>query len=256
MSESKSEIAGAIFAENQPENVSEAACGAWPSPLAAEQVARGALRLSQTVFDSDGETLYWLEGRPAEGGRSVLVKTSRSGQNRTTTDINSAPVNIRSLVHEYGGGAFNVDGGEVFYSNFADQRLYISDGCLTLPLSASHPGNTHRFADYTLDRKHNRVLFVMELHEAGKSEPANCIASLPVPANWQNLSQAESVPQEPLVLASGFDFYSSPRLSPDGQHLAYLCWRHPNMPWDGCELHLASVARRRRLRILAAQGSS
>ncbi len=223
--------------EVKSEQVS-ASCGAWPSPIAAEQVARGALRLSQTVYDSDGETLYWLEGRPAQGGRSILVKRAvKAGGELCTSDINSGEDSIRSLVHEYGGGAFSVDSAEIAYSNFTDQRVYLAEGAKHKVVSAAHVGNTHRYADYCFDRRHNRLLCVLEVHAPDAVEPSNCIAFLPLPAAGGGSEQGE----EPVVLASGFDFYSSPRISPDGKHFAYLCWRHPNMPWDGCELHLAEV---------------
>ncbi len=234
MPEVKSDFASQI--------ATETASGAWPSPIAAEQVARGALRLSQTVYDSDGEALYWLEGRPSQGGRSILVKRAKSSggdHSSSNSDINQGEDSIRSLVHEYGGGAFGVDGGEVAYSNFADQRVYLAAGTKHQAISAAHPGNTHRYADYCFDRSHNRLLCVLEVHTAGASEPTNCIASVALPAGGSySIDQAG---EEPVVLASGFDFYSSPRISPDGRHLAYLCWRHPNMPWDGCELYLADV---------------
>jgi dipeptidyl aminopeptidase/acylaminoacyl peptidase len=224
--------------EVKSEAVANLPCGAWPSPIAAEQVARGALRLSQTAFDTDGSALYWLEGRPSEGGRSVLVKHSTASQDRAAnTDVNLAPVSIRSLVHEYGGGSFFTDIGKVFYVQFDDQRIYCINGSAApIPLTpAYYSSQTHRFTDFCLDRQRNRLICVMEVHQSGGHEPENMLVSVPL------LSAASDAIKEPLVLASGFDFYSTPRISPDGRLFAYLAWRHPNMPWDGCELHVAEV---------------
>jgi hypothetical protein len=121
-------------------------------------VARGALRLSQTTYDSDGTTLFWLEGRPSEGGRSVLVKCCRDSQDKAAfTDVNPAPVSIRSLVHEYVVVAF-LRYREIFYVSFEDQRIYYCKSendsfsqpvALTPAYDAEH---SHRFTDFCIDR--------------------------------------------------------------------------------------------------------
>lgn len=223
--------------------VVNSAYGSWPSPIPPEMVARGALRLSQPAYDSDGKTLYWLEGRPSDGGRSVLVKHCLDSQDGAgLTDVNPPPVSIRTLVHEYGGGSFFTDIGEVFYVNFEDQRIYYCKSengswsnpvALTPAYDASH---SHRFADFCIDRRRNRLYCVMEEHSSEYQEPVNTIVAVALRSASDNDPIAE-----PLVIAAGFDFYSSPRISPDGHSLAYLCWQHPNMPWDGCELHLAAL---------------
>ena len=226
-----------------PEVKSEAVvsrpCGSWPSPIGAELVAGGALRLSQTTYDPTGANLYWLEGRPAEGGRSVLVKCSSPSQdNPAVVDVNLAPVSIRTLVHEYGGGAFFTDIGEVFYVNLDDQRIYLSSGnAAPVALTPSYEASgSRRYTDFCVDRKRNRLLCVREEHRSELPEPTNTIVSVALPS-----SSDQGAIEEPVVVAEGFDFYSSVRLSPDGQRLTYLCWNHPNMPWDGCELHVAAV---------------
>ncbi len=231
------------MAEVKSEAAIDKSYGAWPSPIAAEMVARGALRLSQTTYDSDGKTLYWLEGRPTEGGRSVLVKCCRDSQDTLVfTDLNPSPVSIRTLVHEYGGGSFFTDIGEVICVNFEDQRIYycrLENGSLTEPVAltpAYDAAHSHRFADFCVDRKRNRLYCVMEEHRADCKEPVNTIVAVALRAPSDKGPIAE-----PVVVATGFDFYSSPRISPDGKALAYLCWQHPNMPWDGCQLHLASI---------------
>ncbi|CAN5549227.1 S9 family peptidase [soil metagenome] len=226
-----------------PEVKSEAivskACGTWPSPIAAELVAGGALRLSQTTYEPSSATLYWLEGRPEESGRSVLVKCSNPRQDTPVMeDVNCAPVSIRSLVHEYGGGAFFTDIGEVFYINFDDQKIYsVKENTVPVALTPAYDIScSRRYADFSIDRKRNRLICVREEHRAELHEPVNTIVSVALRS-----SVDQQLIEEPIVLAEGFDFYSSPRLSPDGRHLTYLGWQHPNMPWDGCELHLAEI---------------
>lgn len=195
--------------------------GTWRSPITAAVVAAQGLRLGYPSID--GDDIYWLEGRPHEGGRNVLVRRAPDG---TTTDVTPAGFNVRTRVHEYGGGAYLVADGLVYFSNFADQRVYrLSSGGTPEPLTAEGPCF---HADYVLDRQRNRLICVREDHSAG-GEPVNALVVIPIDEG------------EPAVLASGYDFYSTPRLSADGSRLCWLCWRHPNMPWDGCELWVADV---------------
>jgi len=228
--------------------------GAWRSPIDAAMVASGALRLSQPLYGGDGETLYFLEGRPSEAGRQVLVKRPAAGAvsmaMEPLQDVSPAPVSVRSLVHEYGGGAYTVCGDLVFYINYSDQRLY-----LTL---SSHPevgawplneAGDQRFADLHVDIKRRRVLAVMEDHGPVKSgqatEPTNSIVSLSYDGLLNLIeskaSAAEARAVEPVTLFSGSDFYGCPRLSADGRHIAYIRWNHPNMPWDDSQLVLAQL---------------
>src|SRR5687767_10277735 len=99
--------------------------GTWASPLTAQAVAAGALKLGDITVE--GDDIYWVEGRPAEGGRSVVVKRSSDGR---IADVTPAGTNVRTRVHEYGGAAYAVSGGTVYYVEFADRRLYrlASDG--------------------------------------------------------------------------------------------------------------------------------
>ncbi len=192
--------------------------GSWKSPITSELIVSDMIGFDQLALD--GETVYWIESRPAEGGRSVIVRQDPDG---ITTDLNPAPFNARSRVHEMGGGAMAVANGVVFFSNFADQRLYrIDPGAAPRALTAD---TGHRFADAVVDRDRGRLVTVLEDHGGNDREPDNLLASLSV-EDGENL----------MVLASGNDFYSSPRLSPDGRRLAYLTWNHPNRPWDGTEL--------------------
>lgn len=165
--------------------------------------------------------------RPTEGGRNVIVKRDSAG-NRS--DINPAPFNARTRVHEYGGGDYIVSNGIVYFSNFSDQRLYrVIDGG---PPEAITPEAQMRYADAVLDQTRQRLICVREDHSVADKECVNTIVSLRTDANEDS----------GLVLASGNDFYSSPKLSPDGTQLVWLTWNHPNMPWDGCELWVGDFA--------------
>ena len=198
--------------------------GAWKSPLGAARVAAGVKPLAAPRIA--GDTLYWLENLPAEAGRVAIVRASPNGPPQVLTP---APLNARSRVHEYGGGAYAAGGDAVYFSNFADNLVYVQRGG-SAPVALTS-NSAHRHADLELDQSRQRLMAVREDHSAGAHEPVNTLVSLPLD------------PQQPaLILASGFDFFAAPRLSPDGRQLAWLCWNHPLMPWNGTELWLADVA--------------
>jgi dipeptidyl aminopeptidase/acylaminoacyl peptidase len=175
--------------------------------------------LGQPTFD--GDDIYWLELRPKEGGRNVIVKRSPSG---TIIDVTPPGFNARTKVHEYGGGEYLVNNATAYFSNFSDQRLYLQEG-QSAPEPLTAPGDV-RYADGCLDYARSRIICVREDHTMQNSEAVNSIVAV-------NLQGSDD---HGLVLVEGNDFYSSPRLSPDGTQLAWLTWNHPNMPWDGCEL--------------------
>lgn len=199
-----------------------ASFGTWKSPITSDLIVAGTIRLGDIRLD--GEDVYWLEGRPTEGGRSVVVKRSPDG---TTTDITPAEFNVRTRVHEYGGGAYIVHDGTVYFSNFADQRLYRqAPDASPEPLT---PEAAYRYADAVMDGDRDRLLCIREDH-TGDGEAVNTIVAVSLAAENGGI-----------VLVSGADFYASPRLSPDGSRLAWICWNHPDMPWDGTELWVAEV---------------
>ncbi len=140
------------------------------------------------------------------------------------------PFNARTRVHEYGGGDYTVFESTVYFSNFADQRIYrqLPNGQPT----AVTPDRPMRYAEPIVDAKRSRLICVREDHSDSSAEAKNAIVSV----------STESAADEQKVLASGNDFYSSPKLSPDGTQLAWLTWNHPNMPWDGCELWVGEFA--------------
>jgi dipeptidyl aminopeptidase/acylaminoacyl peptidase len=193
--------------------------GAWKSPITSDRIVAESIRLSAVALD--GEDVYWLEGRPAEKGRSVLV---RMGADGVVLDVTPAGFNVRTRVYEYGGGAFLVAGGVVYFSNDPDGRVYRQQEN-EAPVALT-PEGPFRYADFALVG--DRLLCVREDH-SGKGEPRNEIVAV-------SLSDGKVS-----VVVSGADFYSSPRVSPDGATLAWVEWNHPNMPWDATTLCTASL---------------
>src|SRR5688572_23155477 len=193
--------------------------GSWKSPITSDLIVSGAIGLMQVAVD--GADVYWVETRPQEKGRYVIVKLMPDGRKPDRRmDFTPAPFNARTRVHEYGGGGFTADRGRVYFSNFADQRIYYqTPGGEPAPLT---PETGRRYADMVVDRDRHRLIAVREDH-AGQ-EPVNEIVGVDLESG------------EDRVLVSGNDFYASPRLSPDGRRLVWLTWNHPNMPWDGTEL--------------------
>ncbi|HEX5159106.1 MAG TPA: S9 family peptidase [Ktedonobacterales bacterium] len=203
--------------------------GAWKSPLTADVLLASALGLSELQLD--GETIYWTELRPSQGGRTVLVRRTPDGQ---ISDVTPAPFHARTRVHEYGGGSYLAAGGAVYFSNFADQRLYrVRDGGAPEPLTPDLPDGVLRYADATLDATRNRLILVREDHRESGQEAKNTLVALTL--DGENADGGH-------VLVDGTDFVSTPRLNPDGSRLTWLAWNHPNMPWDGTALWVAEIA--------------
>lgn len=204
--------------------------GSWKSPITADLIVTGTIGIGGIALD--GDDVYWSEGRPAEAGRNAITRRTPDGK---TTDVTPLPFNVRTRVHEYGGGSFTIQDGTIYFSNFADQRIYkrVIPGASALqepqPISKESGGNL-RYADAVIDTERGRIICVCEDHTAGGHEPTNTLVSI-------NLENGEDIQ----VLASGSDFYSSPRLSGDRTQLAWLSWNHPNMPWDGTQLWVAAI---------------
>jgi dipeptidyl aminopeptidase/acylaminoacyl peptidase len=198
--------------------------GSWSSPISADLLASSAVRLGQPWID-DG-AVYWLEGRPTEGGRSVVV---RGDAWSTPQDVTPEGFGVRTKVHEYGGGAYLVDRGVLFFSNFEDQRLYRQEpDAVPVPITPE-TGGDHRYADGRITPDSSRLICVRERHDG--NEVINELVVMPTDGSAQ-----------PVIIAGGRDLYASPRLSPDGTKLAWLSWDLPWMPWDGCELWVADVS--------------
>lgn len=196
--------------------------GAWESPITPELITGATVGLS-AVGIADG-AVWWAEGRASEGGRSVLVAKPDGEAER---DILPAGFNMRSRVHEYGGGAVLLAQGTVFFVNFEDQRIWcLCPGEAPQPVTAEGPW---RYADMRLDAARDRLICVRETAREG-DEPANELVAVA-------LADGATT-----VIDGAHDFVASPALSPDGAKLAWLSWDHPNMPWDGTTLHVAKLA--------------
>jgi len=203
--------------------------GAWRSPISADLLLADAVRLSQPsiVVEEDGEAVYWLESRPQEGGRGVVVRWSAGAAH----DVIPPGYSAHNRVHEYGGGDYVVHKGVVYFANDDDQRVYrAAPGQSPAPLTpAATPAGALRYADFIVDVAHARLICVREDHRPTGREAVNTLVAVPLAGG------------EAAVLAKGADFYAAPRLSPDGRRLAWLSWNHPNMPWVGTELWLADL---------------
>src|SRR5712692_10035105 len=197
----------------------EAPYGSWKSPITSELIVKESVGLGQVTIGSDN--IYWIEMRPSEGGRQVIVRRDAGGN---TADLTPPEFNARTRVHEYGGGDYCVHEGTIYFSNFADQQLFRQAPNSLPELVTGGSGADMRYADAVGDAKRNRLICVREDHAVADREAVNTIAAVATSGGVEQ------------VLVSGHDFYSSPRISPNGSRLAWLAWNHPDMPWDGCEL--------------------
>jgi len=201
--------------------------GSWESPITAENVSAAGVRLSS--ISVDGDDVYWLEGRPLEGGRSVLVVRHSDGR---IEDITPDGFNVRTTVHEYGGGAYLVNDGIVYFSNFQDQRLYRQDAGTPEPITPETSSRV-RFSDGRITADGAAMYCVRESHPEDGGEAVNEIIRLLLDGSG-----------EQAVIATGRDFYAAPRLSPDQRSICWLAWDHPNMPWDTSYLETADLDER------------
>jgi dipeptidyl aminopeptidase/acylaminoacyl peptidase len=199
--------------------------GTWPSALDAGTIA-GVPRFAFDALSVAGPAVRWLEARPSEGGRVALVEWSGGEIAELTPD----GFNVRTRVHEYGGGACWFHGETAYCSSYDDSRLYAVEGRRARPLTPE-PLELHslRYADGAVSPDGGLVVCVRERHEDG--DVHNELVALPADGSG-----------EARIFATGHDFYAAPRVSPDGSRLAWLCWDHPRMPWDGTELWVADVS--------------
>ncbi|MCZ6464973.1 MAG: S9 family peptidase, partial [Proteobacteria bacterium] len=196
-------------------------CGSWSSSISSERIAAGALRLAQPRLD--GGWVYWLEGRPAEGGRQAILR-GRPAPGGAVEEVTPPDVHVRTRVHEYGGGDYGVWDGRVLYVELASQAIHATRGAA--PSCAA--GSSH--ADLALSPDGRWLVAVEERprpHPSEAQEPENRLVVF-----------AADGSDALRPVAEGHDFVSSPRFSPDGRQLAFLAWEHPAMPWDETRLYV------------------
>ncbi|XP_048259683.1 uncharacterized protein LOC124146647 [Haliotis rufescens] len=209
--------------------------GTWKSPITSQLVTASGVTLQELRVDfnsKNSNVVYWTEARPEEKGRSVVCSVDKSsGKVQTWTPEG---FNVRSTVHEYGGGTYFVNDGAVYFSNFTDQQLYIQKGPSEAPEAVVDTARKWRYADGTYSEQKSRIYSIREDHEPVEEkkakEPTNTIVSINPATKTQS------------VLVSGNDFYSCPQASPDGKKLCWMEWCHPNMPWDSTEVWTADLS--------------
>jgi len=199
--------------------------GSWPTPVTSEVVVTKAVKLAEVQVD--GEDVIWSESRPAEGGRTALVRL-RGG---TREELLPVEWNARTAVHEYGGGAWWARDGVVWFAAWNDQRLYRCDpanGSFEPLTPEAEVSRGDRFADGSLSPDGEWIVCVREHHPPG--------ARGAIDVSNEVVRLAAHRPSDPEVLVTGPDFVSNPRFSPDGGQLCWVEWDHPNMPWDETRL--------------------
>lgn len=225
--------------------------GTWTSPITSDLIVAGSIRLSSPAFCEAG--LSWLESRPQEKGRTLI---NHLGRDNLETDLTPAPFNVRSRVHEYGGGSWLLHENSIYFVNFSDQEIYTKKTDADAITQLTHNPQL-RFADFILDAERGRLISVIEDHsqvDPSQVDPSQVDHSQTnhEPQNYLAAIDIESGEITPLH--QGYDFYASPKIS-NGQ-LAWLCWNHPNMPWDGTELWLADLNAQADKGVLIAGGES
>ena len=201
-----------------------ASFGSWKSPITSDLIVSKTISIDSIALDR--HNIYWLEKRPQEKGRNLIVGHF---PDRGTEDITPQPFSVRTKIHEYGGGAYTIQDNTIYFSNYADGRIY-QQIIGTQPYALTKR-SAKRYADLIIDRKRERLICVCEDHSLNNSEPENTIISI-------DLTNGKTQ-----TLIEGSDFYSSPRLSPDGRYLCWISWDRPNMPWDSSYLWLAEFDR-------------
>ena len=205
--------------------------GFWTSPITSDLVVADSIRLEQVALD--GDAIYWTETQPQKQGRTFVYRIGADGEPERVTPDDANAFSVRTRAHEYGGGSFAVSEGVIYFSNNIDQRLYRQDAgrppSPITPAPAGAAADAFRYADGVIDRRRGRMVCVREDH-TGAGEAITTLVAV-------DLSGATATQ----VLVSGNDFYSTPRLSPDGNRMSWLTWRHPDMPWVATEAWVGDI---------------
>jgi dipeptidyl aminopeptidase/acylaminoacyl peptidase len=204
--------------------------GSWTSPITSDLIVAEMIGVSGPR--SAGSSLYWLESRPQEAGRNVIVQQLGNGETR---DLTPAPFNVRTRVHEYGGGAWWMHAQHIYFVNFVDQQIYQlqtteAAGPVTAEPQKLTDASSLRFANGIMDLHQQRLICVVEDHHQEHQEPQNYLGAVDLASGAVT------------TLHQGHDFYAAPALSPNGEQLAWITWDHPDMPWDGTQLWQANAA--------------
>ena len=204
----------------------EAPYGTWASPISAAAAGAGAIGVSQPQLD--GDFVYWLESRPAEAGRQTVMRAPLAGGSAEEVTPGR---NVRSRVHEYGGGDYRVLDGLVVASDAAGGAFLA--GARRGPLPSARSGA--RYGDWAFAPGGGCVVAVEEEHgaggvEHGVAEPANRLVALALDGPGRS------------VVTEAHDFVASPTFSRAGDRLAFLTWEHPDMPWDATTLRVVAFA--------------
>lgn len=212
-----------------PPNPTVAPYGTWSSPVTPALLVEQAVGLSMVCVE--GGEVFWVESRPTEGGRQVLMAAPLEQPERAR-ELTGPDFSVRTQVHEYGGRCYAVSGERVVFSNWSDQRLWVTDRsgatpAAVTPVPAEPRGE--RYADPVIDPSGTWAICVRERHLAA-GEVVNDLVAVPLDGHC-----------DPVQLVAGHDFYSFPRLSPAGDRLAWISWDHPAMPWDATTLSVAPV---------------
>ena len=202
--------------------------GCWPAAITSSALTEKSVRLGEPQLDQGH--CYWLEQRPEEKGRCVVVCLPKNDAQATPYNVSPAGVSVNTKAHEYGGGSYCVDQGTLYFVNNSDQRVYRMPADGSGEPEALSPEGHYRYADFFVDHTRQQLLAVCEIHRQENDEPENCIVSL-------RLDGSSTLGFN--VLVFGNDFYSNPSVSPEGDKLAWLTWNHPNMPWDNSECWIA-----------------
>ena len=210
----------------------QAVNGTWPSHITPQDVAGKAPKISEPIIHKT--CIFWLQAQASEQGRVGIMMKNTQTPDEEAINILPAPFNVRSKVHEYGGGAYCVTDDYIAFVNSDDQQIYIMPHPQQHTDTTAYP-LTHaelRFADLHYSATHHAILAVTEDHRG--EEIKNALVAIPLPTTLKELPPIHTIHE-------GHDFYAYPRVSPNGKYLSFIAWNHPNMPWDNTALHIGTL---------------